>query len=94
MLDTHSIKTNASKSWVFDIELARMETLNSIIPDPSFLVLKIGDYNIFGHFLAALHWQHIEKEIKEMPRGVFNFCLQKDFQKEMIRHAETHLFSK
>ena len=41
--DAHSIKTNASKSWVSDIEFARMETANSIIPDTSFPVLKIGD---------------------------------------------------
>ena len=33
---------------------------------------------IFSHFLEALHWQHIEKEIKEVPKGVFNFCLQED----------------
>ena len=31
------------KSWVIDLELARMETVNSKIPDTSFLVLKIGD---------------------------------------------------
>ena len=43
LLDTHSIKTNTSKSWVSDIEFARMETLNSRIPDASFLVLKIDE---------------------------------------------------
>ena len=49
---------------------------------------------MFGHFLAALNWQHIEKKIKEVPKGVYNFCLQEDVQKEMIRYAETDLFFK
>ena len=26
--------------------------------------VKSEDKFIFGHFLAALHWQHVEKEIK------------------------------
>ena len=32
-----------------------------------------------------IHWQHIEKEIKEVPKGVFNFCLQEEIRKEIIR---------
>ena len=39
-------------------------------------------------------WQHFEKEIKEVPKGVFNFCLQENVRKEIIRNAETDLFFK
>ena len=46
LLDTHSIKTNVSKSWVSDIEFAKMETLNSVITDSYFVVLKIGQGKI------------------------------------------------
>ena len=40
--------------------------------------IKSEDSFIFIHLLAALHWQHIEKERKEVRKGVFNFCLQDD----------------
>ena len=43
MSDTHTVKTNALKSWVLDIEHPRMETMNSIIPGTSLLVLNIGE---------------------------------------------------
>ena len=121
MLDTHSIKTNTATSWVSEIEFARMETLNSVIPDTFFLILNKGDGNdftkafssildsirkvmeapthiesdgkiIYSHFLAALHWQHIEEEIYEVPKRVFNFCLQNAVRKQIIRHADTDLF--
>ena len=37
---------------------------------------------IYGHFLAALHWQHIEKEKNELPKGIsFSVCKIK-FQKK------------
>ena len=48
---------------------------------------------IYGHFLTALHWQHIEKEIYEVPKQVFSLCLQKkEVRKQIIRNAETDLF--
>ena len=56
--------------------------------------MKSKEKFIFSHFLTALHWQHFEKEIKEVPKGVFNFCLQEDIRKEIIRHAEVDLFFK
>ena len=107
-----------------------MGTLNSILPDISFLILNIGDGDdlnfwqsktknftkafssildnirkvmealthvksdgkiIYGHFLAALHWQQIEKEIYEGPKGVLNFCLQDQVGKQMIRNADEDL---
>ena len=34
------MKSNATTFWVSDIKLSRMESLNCIIPDASFLVLK------------------------------------------------------
>ena len=49
---------------------------------------------IYGHFLAALHWQHIAKETYEVPQGVFNFCLQDKFRKQIIRNADEDLFFK
>ena len=39
---THTVKASALKSWVPDIELARMETIKSIIPEISLLVQKLG----------------------------------------------------
>ena len=126
----HSIKANTAKSWVSDIELARIEALNLIIPDTSFFILNIVDGNDldfwwsknknftkafssipdiirkvieapthiksdgkinYGHFHTALHWQHIEKEIDEVLKGVFNFCLQDEVQKQIIRQAEVYL---
>ena len=51
----------------------------------SFLVISLQPY---------INWQHIEKEIKEMPKGVFNFCLQEEIRKESIRHAEKDPFFK
>ena len=48
---------------------------------------------IFGHFLATLYWQHIEKEIKEVPKAVCNFCLQEGIRKEIIGN-EADLFFK
>ena len=29
-----------------------------------------------------------------MPKGVFNFCLQEDIRKEIVRHAEADPFFK
>ena len=54
--------------------------------------IKSDEKIIFGHFLTALNWQHIEKELNEVPKGVFNFCMQEEVQKEIIRNAETELF--
>ena len=54
--------------------------------------VKIEGKVIFGYFLAAMHQQHIEKEIKEVPKEVFNFCLQAEIRKEIIRLTEKDLF--
>ena len=54
--------------------------------------VKSEDKFVVGHFLAAFHWQHIQKEAKEVPKGVFNFCLQDEVWKQIIRNAEEDLF--
>ena len=54
--------------------------------------VKIEVKFIFSHFLATLRRQHIEKEIKEVPKGVFNFCQQEEIREEIIRYAEKDLF--
>ena len=56
MSDINVIKTNTLTSWGTDIEFARMETLNSIISDTFFLVLKKGDsYDLdFWHNKAKI----------------------------------------
>ena len=42
LLDTHSNKSNASNSLISDIEFARVEKLNSEIPDTCFVDLNIA----------------------------------------------------
>ena len=44
--------------------------------------------------LQPYKWQHIQKEIYEVPKGFFSFCLQEGICKEIIRNAGTNLFFK
>ena len=62
LLDIYSIKTNAAKSWLSDIEFARMETLNSVIPDTSFLVLLRG-YASFAAQTLVIKFKTIPQHV-------------------------------
>ena len=57
------------------------DSIRNVMKAPTHV--KSEDKFIFGHFLAALHWQHVEKEINEVPKGVYNVCLQGKIQKKL-----------
>ena len=50
--------------------------------------IQVGNEFHFCHFLPILHWKPIEKEMDELPKGVFNFCVQEDIQIEIMSHTE------
>ena len=53
--------------------------------------LKKDDTYYFCNLFGALRWKNNEREIKEVPKSVFNFCLHGKIQKEIIKHADEDL---